>query len=154
MARREGGAGRAARALHGGTLRRPFGYELVESPRARFFMERSLGSRDLFPAEPDLSIRISGEVGGFRYALAVANGEPNGVVNAFPLQDPNQAKDLVARFGANVESDEVHISGRPTVGGELERGRRIARAVTIAKNGTIDYNQQPITEPELVKKFK
>jgi biopolymer transport protein ExbD len=27
-------------------------------------------------------------------------------------------------------------------------------AVTIAKNGSLYYNQQPITEPELVQKFK
>ncbi len=93
----------------------PFGYELVESPRARFFMERSLASRDFFPAEPDLGVRISGDIGWFRYALAAVNGEPNGVVNGFPLQDPNQAKDLVARFGANVETDELQISGDVSV---------------------------------------
>src|SRR3982750_4782455 len=27
-------------------------------------------------------------------------------------------------------------------------------AVTIAKNGALYYNQEPITEPELIKKFK
>jgi hypothetical protein len=93
----------------------PFGYELVESPRTRFFMERSLASRDFFPSEPDLGLRISGEVGWFRYALALVNGDPNGELNGFPLQDPNQSKDFVVKAGANVESDSLEMSGDVSV---------------------------------------
>src|ERR1019366_7150136 len=38
----------------------PFGYELVESPRTRWFMERSQASLAFWPAEPDLGVRLAG----------------------------------------------------------------------------------------------
>lgn len=38
----------------------PFGAEMVESARARFFMERTIASRALFPGEQDLGARLSG----------------------------------------------------------------------------------------------
>ena len=82
----------------------PFGYEVLESPRNRFFMERSLQSRAFFPTEPDLGVRLSGELGWFRYSLAVQNGEPLGTVN-FPGQDPNNHKDFIARIGAIAKPD-------------------------------------------------
>src|SRR4029079_19144208 len=85
--------------LTGGLFDTPFGYELVESPRTRFFMERSLASRAFFPAEPDFGVRLSGAISLFRYAVAVVNGEPLGTKNGFPGQDPNATKDVVARFG-------------------------------------------------------
>jgi len=62
--------------LTGGLSEIPFGYEMTESPRARFFMERSAGSLALFPGEPDVGIRLSGGAGFFRYAIAALNGEP------------------------------------------------------------------------------
>jgi hypothetical protein len=77
----------------------PFGYELTESPRTRYFMERSLGSRAFFPGEPDLGVRLSGALGWFRYAAAVINGEPLGETSPFSLRDPNKAKDIVLRVG-------------------------------------------------------
>src|SRR5262249_12877813 len=69
--------------LTGGIMDTPFGYELVESPRTRFFMERSLQSRAFFPSEPDVGARLSGQVGWFRYALAFMNGEPLGEPTPF-----------------------------------------------------------------------
>jgi hypothetical protein len=80
----------------------PFGYELTESSKGRYFMERSLQSRALFPAEPDLGIRLSGEISWFRYAFAVMNGEPLGTPNGFAAQDPNNHKDFVGHVGAFV----------------------------------------------------
>jgi hypothetical protein len=77
----------------------PFGYELVESPRTRFFMERSVASRAFFPAEPDLGLRLAGALGFFRWTIAAQNGEPLGEKSNFVLQDPNKAKDVVFRFG-------------------------------------------------------
>ena len=81
----------------------PFGYEMLESPRNRFFMERSLQSRAFFPTEPDLGVRLSGQLGWFRYAFAVQNGEPLGTSN-FAAQDPNNHKDFIARWGRSPSS--------------------------------------------------
>ncbi len=82
----------------------PFGYELTESARSRHFMERSLSSTALFPTEADLGLKLSGAVGFFRYGVAISNGEP---VNAsgFP-RDPNAAKDITGRLGAEVSPTE------------------------------------------------
>lgn len=77
----------------------PFGYELVESPATRFFMERSQASRAFFPAEPDAGVRFAGALGFFRWTIAAQNGEPLGENSGFQLQDPNKAKDVVFRFG-------------------------------------------------------
>ena len=78
----------------------PFGYETTESSKTRFFMERSRTARAFFPSEPDLGLKLSGEYRFLRYALAVQNGEPFGVRNGFPMQDPNAAKDVSGRLGA------------------------------------------------------
>jgi len=117
----------------------PFGYELVESPRTPFFMERSLASRDFFPAEPDLGVKISGQLGWFRYALAAVNGEPNGVVNGFPLQDPNQAKDLVARIGADVDNGELQVSG----GVSVLNGKGFVKGTDATKNTVVWTDSMP-----------
>ena len=79
----------------------PFGYELVESPRTRWFMERTVASRSWFPAEPDLGVRLAGAVGFFRWTIAAQNGEPLGEKSPFALQDPNHSKDVVFRFGVD-----------------------------------------------------
>jgi hypothetical protein len=81
----------------------PFGYELVESPRARFFTERSLASRAFFPGEPDLGGRITSALGWFRASVAILNGNPLGEKTSFPLRDPAAVKDIAARVGAEVE---------------------------------------------------
>jgi hypothetical protein len=85
-----------------GLFDNPFGRELVESPRDRPFMERSLASRGFFPAEPDLGLRLSGQVRWFRYSVAVVNGQPLGDRTGFILQDPNSHKDIVGRVGVDV----------------------------------------------------
>ena len=77
----------------------PFGYELVESPHTRWFMERSTASQAFWPGEPDLGVRFAGALGFFRWTIALLNGEPLGEKSAFVLQDPNDAKDAVFRFG-------------------------------------------------------
>jgi hypothetical protein len=77
----------------------PFGYELDESPRTRFFMERSVASQAFFPAEPDLGLRLAGALGFFRWTIAGQNGEPLNESSPFVLQDPNSAKDVFFRFG-------------------------------------------------------
>ena len=96
----------------GGLSEIPFGYEMTESNRSRFFTERSIGSLALFPGEPDLGIRVSGGLGFFRYSIAALNGEP---INDRPDQyagDPNGAKDIVGRFGVDTKPrDDTRVSG-------------------------------------------
>lgn len=79
----------------------PFGFELVESARDRIFMERTLASTALFPSEADAGARVYGGYSALRYAVAVTNGEPvdrNGLPH-----DPNSAKDVIGRIGAEGE---------------------------------------------------
>jgi hypothetical protein len=102
--------------LTGGLFDNPFGWEVVESPRDRPFMERSFASRGFFPAEPDLGVRLSGQVAWFRYAVAVVNGQPLGDRTGFVLQDPNAHKDIVGRVGVAVDaSPAVQVRGGVSV---------------------------------------
>jgi len=92
--------------LTGGLSEIPFGFEMTESPRARFFTERSAGSLALFPGEPDVGVRLSGGVGFFRYAVAALNGEPIDDRPGRVAGDPNAAKEIVARFGVDTKPHE------------------------------------------------
>jgi hypothetical protein len=85
-----------------GLFDNPFGREVVESPRERPFMERSFASREFFPAEPDLGLRLSGQAAWFRYSVAVVNGQPLGDRTGYILQDPNSHKDVLGRVGVDV----------------------------------------------------
>ena len=79
--------------LSAGVTDIPFGAEIVESPRDRVFMERTLGSRALFPTEADVGAKLSLVYGPFAAVVAVMNGEPvDG--RTFPT-DPNSAKDVI-----------------------------------------------------------
>jgi hypothetical protein len=90
----------------------PFGYELVESPRTRWFLERSALSRAFWPGEPDLGFRLAGALGFFRWTIAPINGEPLGESTPYSLQDPNAAKDVVFRFGIDaLPRSDFHIAG-------------------------------------------
>ncbi len=81
----------------------PFGYELVESPRTRFFMERSTASRAFFPAEPDLGLRLAGALGFFRWTIAATNGEPMGEKSGYGLVAPKSTPDVLFRFGIDTQ---------------------------------------------------
>lgn len=114
----------------------PFSYELVESSKARFFMERSLQSRAFFPAEPDLGIRLGGSLGWFRYALAVMNGEPLGESNGFAAQDPNNHKDFIAHVGAvATPMKDAEVSG----GISVLNGKGFVKGTDATKN-TLTWN--------------
>jgi hypothetical protein len=90
----------------------PFGYELVESPRTRWFMERSTLSRAFWPGEPDLGFRLAGALSFFRWTIAGLNGEPLGEKSPYTLQDPNAAKDIVFRFGFDATPrDDLQMAG-------------------------------------------
>ena len=93
-----------------GVMDIPFGYELNESSSSRWFMERSHGSLSMFPTEPDIGAKLSGGVSFVRYSVAVMNGEPVDD-NGFP-RDPNNAKDVLARFTAEGPlNDKLTLSG-------------------------------------------
>jgi hypothetical protein len=113
----------------------PFGYELVESPRSRPFMERSTASRSMFPGEPDLGVRFAGGVGFFRWSAAAVNGEPLDEKGSYPAQDPNAAKDVVVRFGVDARPrDELRVTG----GVSALRGKGF-HAGTDATKSTIEW---------------
>jgi len=124
----------------------PFGYELVESPRTRWFMERSTLSRAFWPGEPDLGVRFAGALGFFRWTIAPINGEPLGEKSPYSLQDPNAAKDIVFRFGVDTTPrKDLQIAG----GVSATRGRGF-HAGTDATKATIrwvDFNEDGVVQP-------
>ena len=124
--------------LSAGILDIPFGFELADSARTRWFTERSLGSSALFPTEMDAGAKISGAVSFLRYAVAITNGEP---VDRHGLpRDPNAAKDVTGRFGAEVGVGRaVELSGGTsfTFGKGFHAGKQATKS-TISWN---DINQ-------------
>jgi hypothetical protein len=87
----------------------PFGFDLVQSPRTRWFMERSTISRALWPGEPDVGARFSGGIAFARYAFAVTNGEPIDEKSGFGLRDPDGNKDITGRLGAEAKTGENFV---------------------------------------------
>jgi hypothetical protein len=96
----QGGTAAPLLMLSMGSLRIPFGAELVETDRERPFMERSLASRALFASEFDLGVRIQARWRFVRCALALMNGEPM-EGGKYPGLDPNHQKDVVGRLGVD-----------------------------------------------------
>ena len=99
-ARAPDGSGRPWGDATIGLLRTPWGYEVGQRDQDRFFLERSIMSRALFPGVFDLGVRLRG---GWRFLdaqVALVNGNPL-ADHAFPAQDPNRAKDIVGRIGAS-----------------------------------------------------
>jgi hypothetical protein len=110
----------------------PFGYELVESPRTRPFMERSTASQAFWPGEPDLGVRLAGALEFFRWTISALNGEPLGEKSPFTLQDPNNAKDVVFRFGFDSNPrEDLHLAG----GVSALRGRGFSPGTDATKSG-------------------
>jgi hypothetical protein len=107
-----------------GVLDIPFGFELPESAHDRIFMERTLGSSALFPTEMDAGAKLFGAYRVLRYAVAATNGEPvdrNGLPH-----DPNAAKDVSGRFGAEGEiAERLKLGGGTSfvVGKGFHRGQ-------------------------------
>ena len=93
-----------------GIAKIPFGFEVEQSDRERLFLERSNAERGLFPGEYDTGVKLAGAWRFLRYAIAAQNGEPVGE-KGFSLRDPNQAKDITARFGVDTTSGDLSIAG-------------------------------------------
>jgi len=124
----------------------PFGYELMESSRTRYFMERTLGSSALFPTEADVGVKISGAASFLRYALALTNGEPL-TPDALP-SDPNAAKDVTGRIGVQTHpSDSFTLSGGTSfaVGKGFHAGRQSTKDTVLwiddDDNGTVSLGE-------------
>src|SRR5262249_44404429 len=75
----------------------PFGYEGPESPRLRWFMDRTLASKAFFPGVPDLGLWVYGALGAFRWSFAAMNGEP--LDSIYQGLAPVSAKQVVVRIG-------------------------------------------------------
>lgn len=89
-----------------GQFRVPFGDENLQSSAVRWFTERSLASRAMFPSEIDLGLRVAGALGWFRYSVAATNGHPLGTGD-FALSDPDSSKDLAGRLGVVVKASKL-----------------------------------------------
>jgi len=85
----------------------PFAAELGESQRDRLFLERSLSSQAIFPSNADLGAKLWGAYGFLDYSVALINGEP--LSNSGWPRDPNAAKDVTGRVGAQARLGDVGL---------------------------------------------
>jgi hypothetical protein len=130
-----------------GLMRIPFGAEVPQDDKDRFFLERSLAAQSLFPDEYDLGLRLMGGWQFLRYAIAIQNGEPLGA-GRFAGLDPNKKKDIVGRLGIEDEVlDGVFVVGGASVlsGTGFHAGTQATKATvswTDANgNGTLDSGE-------------
>ncbi|MGO9291874.1 MAG: hypothetical protein ACLQIJ_24335, partial [Polyangia bacterium] len=93
-----------------GLFKIPFGREVPQDDRQRFFLERTTAAQALFPGQADLGARVGGGWHFVRYVLAVMNGQPLGA-NAFAGLDPNHQKDVVGRLGVEDSLAKVDFAG-------------------------------------------
>jgi hypothetical protein len=118
----------------------PFGYELVEIPRTRWFMEQSTAARALWPGSADVGVRLAGAAGFFRWTVAVVNGHPLGETSPYALQDPLAWKDVVLRFGVDVRPRaDFHVAGG--ISSERGKGFHAGSDATPASVQWVDVNR-------------
>lgn len=99
-------------AVTAGLFDTPFGFELGEWPRNRYFMERSTASQSFFPGEPDVGIKFHGGIAFVRWDVAAMNGEPLESRVGYPGVTPRSAKDIVFRVGVETKPrNDLGISG-------------------------------------------
>jgi hypothetical protein len=92
-----------------GQFRSPFGGEQLESPRTRYFMERSTLAQAFFPTEIEAGLRVSGGFEWFRYSVALTNGEPLGA-KTFQLQSPTAPQDATVRVGGDIKHSDFGLN--------------------------------------------
>jgi hypothetical protein len=128
----------------------PFGYEVVEVPRTRWFMEPSTAARALWPGSADVGVRLAGAASFFRWTVAVLNGHPLGETSPYALQDPIGWKDVVARFGVDVTPREnFHIAGG--ISSTRGKGFHAGTDATPASIQWIDANRDGQLQPNELK---
>ena len=92
-------------ALTAGLFDIPLGFELQQSAEDRLYMERSLGSRALFPGDADVGAQLHGGLGPLRYQVAVLNGVPLSAT-ASATEVFTHKKTFAGRLGAEVEKPD------------------------------------------------
>jgi hypothetical protein len=124
----------------------PFGYELVEVPRTRWFMEPSTASRALWPGSSDVGVRLAGAAGFLRWTFAALNGHPQGEVSPYALQDPIAFKDVVLRVGVDVRPrDSFQLAGG--ISSSRGKGFHPGTDATPASIQWVDANRDGILQP-------
>lgn len=127
----------------------PFGFETCERVDQRMFLEATTWVEALFPGRRDLGLRARGQLRFLRYALAVMNGDPIGSAS-LPLRDPNRAKDIVGRLGAE---DALAPWLRASIGVSALIGRGFHPGVAPTKDTfTVrDVNEDGIAQPSEIQ---
>lgn len=124
----------------------PFGYDLTDSPRTRFFMERSLMSQALWPGEPDVGVKVWGGMYFVRWSLAALNGEPLDEKTGFPGQSAHSAKDVVFKVGMDTHPrEDLRISGNVSGlrGQGFHSGLDATKNTIVWRDTNEDGNVQP-----------
>jgi len=122
----------------------PFGFEAPESPRLRYFMDRSTSSRAFFPGVPDLGLWVHGQLSAFRWSFAAMNGEP--LDTMFQGLAPVSAKQLVMRLGFEAKArDDFDVAG----GVSTLRGKGFHPGTDATKNIVTwnDFNEDGAIQP-------
>ncbi|MDX2019008.1 MAG: hypothetical protein SF187_02110 [Deltaproteobacteria bacterium] len=128
-----------------GLFRTPFGADLQLSSRRRLWAERSHVARALFPGTYDLGVQALGQLGRFRYQIALMNGAPI-EASAFPGLDPDRGKDVVGRLGL---ADVPLVSWLSLDGGvSIAEGRGFSPGVPATKDDLQwrDANENGVVE--------
>jgi hypothetical protein len=124
----------------------PFGYELVEVPRTRWFMEQATAWRALWPGTADVGVRVAGAAGFLRWTVSALNGHPQGETSPYVLQDPTDFKDVVLRVGADVKPrDGLEIAG--DISSEGGKGFHPGTDATKATVQWTDTNRDGVLQP-------
>lgn len=134
-----------------GLFKIPFGFEVGERDTQRLFLERTSGSRALFPGTYDVGARLVGGHRFLRYAIALMNGEPT-TERSYPAQDPNKAKDLVGRLGLEAPvTDAVRVrAGVSALSGTgFHRGNAATKDVIVWRDANEDGLVQ-LTELQVI----
>jgi hypothetical protein len=100
--------------LTAGQFKVPFGYEVVQSSGDREMPERSRFIRQFFPNERDRGLRLQASRDWFRFSAAVVNGnfiQDSSAGGVYANTDPNGAKDVIGRIGADFDWIVGGVSG-------------------------------------------
>jgi hypothetical protein len=122
----------------------PFGIETQDIAPRRMFLEPSTWVGALFPGRRDLGARVTGSVAFVTYQLAVMNGNPS-AASAFPLADPNRAKDVVGRiasFGELAPHVRLELGGSGLWGRGFHPGALPTKDTLVAR----DVNEDGIVQ--------
>ncbi len=127
----------------------PFGFETRERVDQRMFLEASTWVEALFPGRRDLGLRARGAYRFLRYAVAVMNGNPIGSAS-LPLRDPNRAKDVVGRLGAE-DALAAWLRGSIGVSVLLGKGFHPGTAPTKDTFTVRDENEDGMVQPSEIQ---